>query len=192
MLSYTIRLSVTTKEYKEVPLAQWKVELTPWNIEDTRSSSSWLWPGTTEQISLLLRTMVFLEVEMQGSILIPPDQLVRRSSQAVILHLIGGFATRKSSNELGFFVTVTSLTKIGEGRIWALTGDVLFPVTFKCTMLIVIRKDPRPYWCIIPNNVLRCKENRADLPPPWIDFLNDRQLNELVTSCLPQWTRQRY
>jgi len=31
-LSYTIRLSVTTKEYKEVPLAQWKVALTPQNI----------------------------------------------------------------------------------------------------------------------------------------------------------------
>ena len=33
----SIRFSVTTKEYKEVPLAQLKVALTPQNIEDTQS-----------------------------------------------------------------------------------------------------------------------------------------------------------
>jgi len=45
---YPIRLSVITKEYKEVALAQRKVELTPRNIEDTESSSSRLWPGTAD------------------------------------------------------------------------------------------------------------------------------------------------
>ena len=33
-------------------------------------------------------------------------------------------------------------------------------------MFIVIRKDLRPYWCIMPNNVLICIENRMDLPRP--------------------------
>ena len=41
------------------------------------------------------------------------------------------FATRKSSNEHGFFVAVTYLNKIGEERIRDLTGDVSFLVTFK-------------------------------------------------------------
>jgi len=50
----------------------------------------------------------------------------------VILHLVKDFATRKSFNEHGFFVVVTSLNKIGEGRIRDLTGDVHFPMTFKC------------------------------------------------------------
>jgi len=63
------------------------------------------------------------------------------------------------------------LNKIGEGRIRDLTGDVLFPVTFKCAMLIEIRKDPRPYWCIMSNNVLMCIENRADFPLLWIEVL---------------------
>ena len=49
-----------------------------------------------------------------------------------------------TSNEHRLFVAVTSLNKIGEGRIRDLTGDVLFPVTYKCAMLIVIRKDLRP------------------------------------------------
>ena len=40
--------------------------------------------------------------------------------------------TRKSSNEHGFFVDVTS--GVSEGRIQDLTGDVLFPVTCKRTI----------------------------------------------------------
>ena len=60
---------------------------------------------------------------------------------------------------------------IGEGRIRDLTGDVLFPVTFKCAMLIVIRKDPRHYWCIMSNNILMCIENRTDLPRLWTEVL---------------------
>jgi len=84
---------------------------------------------------------------------------------------MGSSATRKSSNEHEFFVAVTFLNKIGEGRIRDLTCDVLFPVTFKCAMLIMIRKDPRPYWCIISNNVLMCIENRVDLPHLWIEVL---------------------
>jgi len=42
--------------------------------------------------------------------------------------------TRKSSNEHGFFIDVTFESKIGEGRIRDLTGDVLFPVTCKRTI----------------------------------------------------------
>ena len=38
-------------------------------------------------------------------------------------------------------------------------------------LLIVIRKDPGPYWCIMSNNVLMCIENRADLPRPWTEVL---------------------
>ena len=46
---------------------------------------------------------------------------------------------------MDLFVVVTLLNKIGEGRIQDLNGDVLFPVTFKCVMLIEIRKDSRYY-----------------------------------------------
>ena len=73
---------------------------------------------------------MFLEVEMQRSILIPPDQLV----WAVILRLMSISTTRKSSNEHGLFIAVTPLSKIGEGIIRDLTGDVLFPVTCKGTI----------------------------------------------------------
>ena len=108
---------------------------------------------------------------MQGSILISPDQLVRRSSQGTNPSLNGKLHHQNSFNEHEFFVDVTSLNKIGEGRIQDLTGDILFPMIFKCAILIVIKKDPRPYRCIMFNNVLMCIENRADLPRLWIEVL---------------------
>ena len=72
---------------------------------------------------------------MQWDILIPPNQLDTKGlslHKVVVLHLMEDVATRKSSNEYEFFVVVTFLNKIGEGRIWNLIGDILFPMTFKC------------------------------------------------------------
>jgi len=80
---------------------------------------------------------VLLEVEIQWDILIPPDQLDMKGlplHKPVVLHLMEDVATRKSSNEHGFFIVVTSLNKIGEGRIRDLTDDILFPLTFKYPM----------------------------------------------------------
>ena len=51
--------------------------------------------------------------------------------EVVILHLMKDFATRKSSNEYGFFAVVTSMNKIGEGRIRDLIGDIPFLLAFK-------------------------------------------------------------
>ena len=84
---------------------------------------------------------------------------------------MGSSTARKSSIEHEYFIVVTFLNKIGEERIWDLTGDVLFPVTFKCAMLIVIREDLRPYWRIISNNVFMCIENRENLPRLWTEVL---------------------
>ena len=80
--------------------------------------------------SSLTENNVFLEVEMQRNILIPPDQLV----WTVIPRLMSISTTRKSSNKHEFFVDVTSGGKISEWRIWDLTGDILFPVAFKDTI----------------------------------------------------------
>ena len=82
--------------------------------------------------------MVFLEVKMQREFRFHPNNLCEGLHKAVILRLIG--APRKSSNEHRFFVAVTSLSKIGEGRIRDLTGDVLFPVTFRCAILTVTQE----------------------------------------------------
>ena len=121
--------------------------------------------------------MVILEVKMQGSIVIPPDQLV----WAVILRLMGISTTRKSSNEYGFFVAVTFLSKIGEGRIWDLTGDVIFHVAFKGAIPTVTMKNPRHCWCVMSNKALTGSSNRTEPSSPMdrsSDFQSARQSNK--------------
>jgi len=86
--------------------------------------------------------MVFLEIKMQGSILIHLTSWCEGLHKVVILHLMGSSTTRKLSNEDEFFIAVTSLNKIGEGRIRDLIGDILFPVAFKDTIPTTI---PPPY-----------------------------------------------
>jgi len=86
----------------------------------------------------------------------------------VIIRLMKDLTTRKSSNEHRFFIAVTSSNKIGEGRIWDLTGDVPFPVTFKCNMLVAVASldnigegrirdhtdPPLPLWCHLRREAL--------------------------------------
>ena len=64
------------KEVQKVTLAQREIVLAPWNVGDPLSMLFRLWPGTIGPLPRLLRTMMFLEVEIQWNILIPPDQLV--------------------------------------------------------------------------------------------------------------------
>jgi len=129
--------------------------------------------GLEQQINFLSswEQWYFSRSKYEGTFRFHPTKWYKGLHKAVILHLMGSSATRKSSNEHDFFVAITSLNKIGEERIWDLIGDVFFPVTFKCAMLIVIRKDPRHYWCIISNNILMCINNSTDLPRPWTEVL---------------------
>jgi len=71
--------------------------------------------------------------------------------EAVILRLMEDFVTRKSFNEHGFLVAITSLNKIGEERIWDLTGDIPFSMTFNvlCRDLTMARYWWKQ-WCSFP------------------------------------------
>ena len=153
-------------------------------------------------------------------ILIPLDQLNMKDlllSKVTILRLIEDFTTRESSNEHEFFVAVTSLNKIGEGRIWDLNGDVPFPLTFKCIMLIVVAslnkigegriQDHTAASCLISpkcksimlqkglwlkkpvlSSSYRClSPSLMPSPKRSSDFLNGCWSNKLVASCWLQW-----
>uniref|UniRef100_A0A6V7QS92 DNA-directed RNA polymerase subunit n=1 Tax=Ananas comosus var. bracteatus TaxID=296719 RepID=A0A6V7QS92_ANACO len=79
--------------------------------------------------------MVFLEVEMPWNVLISPDQLSPKGlllQKAIIVRLLEDIANRKASKEHGYYIAVTALNSIDEGKVRELTGDVLFPVTFSC------------------------------------------------------------
>lgn len=79
--------------------------------------------------------MVFLEAEMNSNVLISPDQLTPQGlllQKAIITRLLEDIANKKASKEHGYFIAITSLKSIGDGRVRTLTGDVLFPVSFSC------------------------------------------------------------
>ena len=82
--------------------------------------------------------------------------------ETVILHLKKSSAPENHLISMDFSLLSLFWTRLVKGGSETLL-DVLFPVTFKCAMLMVIRKDPRHYWCIMSNDVLMCIENHVDL-----------------------------
>lgn len=67
--------------------------------------------------------------------MIPPENLDSNGlalQKAIIVRLMDDFAAKKATKDLGYFLAVTTLDKIGEGKIRERTGDVLFPVEFSC------------------------------------------------------------
>ncbi|KAJ3702747.1 hypothetical protein LUZ61_006452 [Rhynchospora tenuis] len=79
--------------------------------------------------------MVFLEAEMSSNVLLSPEHLTPQGlllRKSIITRLLEDIANKKASKEYGYFIAITSLNSIGEGRVRALTGDVLFPVNFMC------------------------------------------------------------
>uniref|UniRef100_A0A0D9WE19 non-specific serine/threonine protein kinase n=1 Tax=Leersia perrieri TaxID=77586 RepID=A0A0D9WE19_9ORYZ len=80
-------------------------------------------------------TMVFLKVEMSLNVLISPGKLSPEGlllRKAVIVGLLEDIANRKASKDHGYYIAVSELKAISEGKVRELTGDVLFPVTFTC------------------------------------------------------------
>ncbi|KAL0913002.1 hypothetical protein M5K25_016431 [Dendrobium thyrsiflorum] len=82
--------------------------------------------------------MVFLDIEMQGNVVVPPDQLDSKGlllRKGIILRLLEDIAGRKASKEHGYYIAVTALNSVAEGRVQELTGSVIFPVSFRCITL---------------------------------------------------------
>uniref|UniRef100_A0A0D9ZVW9 DNA-directed RNA polymerase subunit n=1 Tax=Oryza glumipatula TaxID=40148 RepID=A0A0D9ZVW9_9ORYZ len=79
--------------------------------------------------------MVFLKVDMSWNLLISPSELSPKGlllRKAVIVSLLEDIANRKASKDHGYYIAVSELKAISEGKVRELTGDVLFPVTFTC------------------------------------------------------------
>ncbi|XP_077248072.1 RNA polymerase Rpb7-like, N-terminal domain-containing protein [Tasmannia lanceolata] len=78
---------------------------------------------------------MYLEIEMNSHVLIPPEELHEEGlmlQRAIMIHLLDDIAKKKATKDHGYFLAVTTLNSIGEGKVRELTGDVLFPVSFNC------------------------------------------------------------
>ncbi|CAL5208263.1 unnamed protein product [Lathyrus oleraceus] len=76
---------------------------------------------------------MFLKVQLAWNVIIAAENLKPGSlmlQRAILIRLLSDFAAKKATKELGYFLAVTTLDKIGEGKVRQHTGDVLFPVVF--------------------------------------------------------------
>ncbi|PSR92787.1 DNA-directed RNA polymerase V subunit like [Actinidia chinensis var. chinensis] len=78
---------------------------------------------------------MFLKVQLSWNVIIPAESLDTKGlmlQKSIITRLLDDFSTKKATKENGYFLAVTTLDNIGEGRVRQHTGDVLFPVLFTC------------------------------------------------------------
>ncbi|KAF3663757.1 DNA-directed RNA polymerase V subunit 7 [Capsicum baccatum] len=85
---------------------------------------------------------MYLKSKLSWNVIIPAEILEVGGlmlQKAIIVRLMDEFASKKASKNLGYFMAVTSLEKIGEGKVREHTGDVLFPVEFGCLTFKMLR-----------------------------------------------------
>ncbi|XP_065872237.1 DNA-directed RNA polymerase V subunit 7 [Euphorbia lathyris] len=76
---------------------------------------------------------MFLKVQLPWNVIIPAEHLDAKGlmlQRSIIIRLLEEFATKKATKDLGYFLAVTTLEKLGEGKVREQTGEVLFPVLF--------------------------------------------------------------
>ncbi|KAI3756771.1 hypothetical protein L1987_56594 [Smallanthus sonchifolius] len=78
---------------------------------------------------------MFLKVQLNWNVVIPAENIDIKGlmlQKAILVRLLDDFCAKKATKDLGYLLAVTTLDKIGEGKVREHSGDVLFPVTFTC------------------------------------------------------------
>ncbi|KAK4266090.1 hypothetical protein QN277_027062 [Acacia crassicarpa] len=76
---------------------------------------------------------MFLKVQLPWNVILSPESLEAsdlKLQESIIIRLLDDFAAKKATKDLGYYIAVTTLKRIGEGKVRQHTGDVLFPVVF--------------------------------------------------------------
>ncbi|XP_019055820.1 PREDICTED: DNA-directed RNA polymerase V subunit 7-like [Nelumbo nucifera] len=77
---------------------------------------------------------MYLKAQLPWNVIIPPEKLDGglMLQKSIMLCLLEEFANKKATKDHGYFVAVTTLDSIGEGKVRFESGNVLFPVMFSC------------------------------------------------------------
>lgn len=78
---------------------------------------------------------MYLKPKLSWNVVIPAEKMDVKGlmlQKAIIMGLMEVFAAKKATNDLGYFLAVTTVQSIGEGKVRQHSGDVLFPVDFTC------------------------------------------------------------
>ncbi|KAG0557520.1 hypothetical protein KC19_11G137100 [Ceratodon purpureus] len=86
---------------------------------------------------------MFFEVEMRRLVVVEPRELgdALHTKRAMIRRLIQDVDAEQCSEQHGYYVTVTTLEDVSEGKVRGGTGSVVFWVDFKCIVLRLIRNE---------------------------------------------------
>ncbi|KAM5552968.1 DNA-directed RNA polymerase V subunit 7 [Rosa sericea] len=85
---------------------------------------------------------MYLKVELRWSIVVPPKSLDKdgvKFQTELSRRLLDDFATKRATKDLGYFLAVTTVESIGEGKVRPDTGEVKFPVVFSCITFKLFR-----------------------------------------------------
>ncbi|KAI3469692.1 hypothetical protein Pfo_026355 [Paulownia fortunei] len=78
---------------------------------------------------------MYLKSKLSWNVVLPAENLDTKGltlQKAIITRLMADFAAKKASKDLGYFLALTTVGSIGEGKVRQQSGDVLFPVDFSC------------------------------------------------------------
>lgn len=86
---------------------------------------------------------MFFELDMRRLVVVEPQKLgdALHTQRAMIRRLLNDMDTERCSEEHGYYVTVTTLENVSEGRVRPSTGSVVFWVDFKCIVFRPIRNE---------------------------------------------------
>ncbi|XP_030459761.1 DNA-directed RNA polymerase V subunit 7-like [Syzygium oleosum] len=76
---------------------------------------------------------MFLKVQLPWNVIISVEDLDAKGlmlQRSIVIRLLDDFACKKATKDLGYFLAVTTLDSVGEGKVRQHSGDVLFPVVF--------------------------------------------------------------
>ncbi|ONI26518.1 hypothetical protein PRUPE_1G030200 [Prunus persica] len=82
---------------------------------------------------------MFYEVELLREVAVLAENLDRDklvSSRFIVTRLLEGLLSEKADEDLGYFLAVTGIKRIGKGEVVHNSGDVFFPVVFNCRMFL--------------------------------------------------------
>ncbi|KAI4354427.1 hypothetical protein L6164_003289 [Bauhinia variegata] len=85
---------------------------------------------------------MFVKLQLPWNVILPPDSLEKTSlmlQRKILIKLLDEFATKKATKDHGYYLAVTTVDNIGEGKVRQHSGDVLFPVVFSAITFKVFR-----------------------------------------------------
>ncbi|KAK9288138.1 hypothetical protein L1049_016586 [Liquidambar formosana] len=84
---------------------------------------------------------MFCEVELVRDVVILAENLKNGLvlQRSIIMQLLEDLLNEKATKDHGYFLAVTSLKSIGKAEVQEESGDVFFPVVFKCRTFIPLR-----------------------------------------------------